>query len=86
MDTVTIFEDYFIKLNKKFGITKLNYSEDSLDLDEKYIRNMVFAADDFNAEYEGLKNKCRKIYKTLKRGFLLKIRKDMSNNYFITII
>ncbi len=86
MDTVTLFEDYFIRLNKKFGITKLNYNEDSLDLDEKYIRNMVFASDDFNEEYEGLKSKCRKIYKTMKRGFLLKIKKDMSNNYFVTII
>ena len=85
MNRLDFFEDYFVKICKNYGITKLNYNEESLELDEKCIRNMVFASDDFNNEYDNLQNHCRKIYTYLKRGFSLKIKSDMNNNYYVLV-
>lgn len=80
------FEDYFVRLNKKFGITKIDFNHNKLFIEDKDLRNMIFASENFNEEYEVLKKKCKNIYLKLKRDFFVRIKRDMSNNYHITIV
>ena len=86
MDKQEFFDEYFIKIYKKFGISRLNYSKGALQLEDRDIRNMVFKSDNFSSEYETLSEQCRHLYLSLKRGFLIRIKKDMSNNYFVTVL
>ena len=83
MNRLDFFEDYFLNLYRKFGISCLKYHENRLVLDEKCIRNMVFASDDFNADYTTLQYYFKCVYEKLKRGFSLKIKQDMNDNCYV---
>lgn len=86
MSRLDFLEDYFVKIHKNFGISKLAYRNNRLDIDDKYIRNMVFASDDFNNEFDNLLDHCRMIYNELQTGFSLKIKRDLNNNYFVLVV
>ncbi len=86
MERHEFLNDYFIKIYRKFGISKINFDGNVVEMDEKYLRNMVFGSENFNNEYEKLLYHCKAVYSKLKRGFLIKIKKDMSNNYFVTFL
>ena len=80
-----IMEDYFVKISKDFGITKLGFNENKIELDDKFIRNMVFTSEDFDAEFENLLEHCKLLYSQIKRGFSLKIKRDINNNYMVLL-
>lgn len=79
-------EDYFVKISKNYGITRLEFDADNVELDDKFIRNMVFASDDFNHEFENLVEHCKLLYNKLQRGFSLKIKRDINNNYIVLLL
>ena len=80
-----IMEDYFVKISKDFGITKLGFNENKIELDDKFIRNMVFTSEDFDAEFENLLEHCKLLHSKIKRGFSLKIKRDINNNYMVLL-
>jgi hypothetical protein len=85
MKRLDFFEDYFVSLYQKFGISKLTYDKHLLHLDDKDMHKMIFSSDDFDKDYERLKNRCNKVYRILKRGYLIRVRQDYSNNCYVTI-
>ncbi len=84
MNRLEAFEDYFVSLYKKFGISRVNYDRE-LHLDDKDIHKMVFSSDDFNRDYSSLQSHCRKVYKLLKRRYNITVRKDFGDNYYVTV-
>ena len=86
MDRHEFLDEYFIKMYKKFGISRVNYADGALELDETDIRRMVFKSDNFSRDYDTLLDHCKAVYGNLRRGFLIRIKKDMSNNYFVTVL
>lgn len=79
-------EDYFVKISKNFGINKVEFSEDKVTLDPRCIRNMVFASDDFDAEFEHLILHCQLLHQKLQRGFSLKIKRDLDDHYRVLLL
>lgn len=85
MNHLNFLEDYFVKIYKNYGITDIRFNNNKIELDEKFIRNMVFASDDFNSEFDNLLEHCFLVYGELKRNFSLKIKRDMTNNHFVLV-
>lgn len=86
MNNLKYVEDYFLKIHKNFGISQLSFNNQRLDLDENAMKQLVFTHENFDEEFDNLLDHCRIIYKEVKKGFLLKINKDVNNNYFVNII
>lgn len=76
-------EEYFLRIYRRYGISKLKFDSEGIDVEEKFLRNMVFGSEDFNSEYETLNQQCRKLHELLKRGFCLRIRKINNFDYFV---
>ncbi len=85
MNHLNSLEEYFVKIYKNYGITDLKFRDNKLELDDKFIRNMVFASDDFNSEFDNLLEHCSLVYEQLKRNFSLKVKRDMNNNHFVLV-
>lgn len=85
MKRLEIFEDYFVNIYKKFGVCKIRVEGDKVNLEEKDLKKMIFGASDFNAEYNRLIYHCRQVYKHIQHGFLLIIKQDFGNNYYVLI-
>lgn len=85
MERLDILEAYFVKLHQHFGITEIGYKDRVLQIDEKYLRSMVFCCQDFNEEFDNLLEHCQRVHQELNRDFRLKIRRDMNNNYFVLV-
>ena len=77
MNNLKHIEDYFIKLHRSFGISELSYQNRRLELDESNMKQLVFASEAFDEEFENLVDHCSMIYDELQKGFSLKIRKDV---------
>ena len=86
MNNLKHIEDYFIKLHRSFGISELSYQNRRLELDESNMKQLVFASEAFDEEFENLVDHCSMIYDELQKGFSLKIRKDVNNNYLVNVI
>jgi|GEM_PF-1192595 len=80
-----ILEDYFVKISQNYGITKLDFDENKVQLDDKFIRNMIFMSDDFDHEFDNLLEHCKILYDKIERGFSLKIKRDINNNYMVLL-
>ena len=50
------------------------------------MKQLVFASEAFDEEFENLVDHCSMIYDELQKGFSLKIRKDINNNYLVNVI
>lgn len=85
MENLNSLEEYFVKIYKNYGITSLNFRDNKLEIDDQFIRNMVFASDDFNSEFDNLLEHCLLVYSELKRNFSLKVKRDMNNNHFVLV-
>lgn len=85
MENLNSLEEYFVKIYKNYGITSLNFRDRKLELDDEFIRHMLFASDDFNSEFDNLSEHCLLVYSELKRNFSLKVKRDMNNNYFVLV-
>ena len=83
MENLNSLEEYFVKIYKNYGIASLNFRDRKLEIDDEFIRHMVFASDDFNSEFNNLPEHCLLVYCELKRNFSLKVTLDMNNNYFV---
>ena len=86
MNNLKHIEDYFIKLHRSFGISELSYQNRRLELDESNMKLLVFASEAFDEEFENLVDHCSMIYDELQKGFYLRIRKDVNNNYLVNVI
>ena len=86
MNNLKHIEEYFIKLHRNFGISELSYQNRRLELDESNMKQLVFASEAFDEEFENLVDHCSMIYDELQKGFSLKIRKDVNNNYLVNVI
>lgn len=76
-------EEYFLRIYRRYGISKLKFDSEGIDVEEKFLRNMVFGSEDFNSEYETLNQQCTKLHELLKRGFCLRIRKINNFDYVV---
>lgn len=85
MENLNSLEEYFVKIYKNYGISSLNFRDRKLEIDDEFIRHMVFAPDDFNSEFDNLPEHCLLVYGELKRNFSLKVKRDMNNNYFVLV-
>ena len=83
MENLNSLEEYFVKIYKNYGIT--NFRDRKLEIDDEFIRHMLFASDDFNSEFDNLLEHCLLVYSELKRNFSLKVKRDMNNNYFVLV-
>ena len=83
MENLNSLEEYFVKIYKNYGITSLNFRDRKLEIDDEFIRHMLFASDDFNSEFDNLPEHGLLVYSELKRNFSLKVKRDMNNNYFV---
>lgn len=83
MENLNSLEEYFVKIYKNYGISSLNFRDRKSEIDDEFIRHMVFASDDFNSEFDNLLEHCLLVYFELKRNFSLKVKRDMNNNYFV---
>lgn len=79
-------ENYFINIHRTFGISELSYRNSRLELDENNIKQLVFSSEAFDEEFENLLEHCSLIHQEIKKGFLLKIRKDINNIYQVNLI
>lgn len=86
MKDFELIEDYFINLHKNYGITELSFRNHKIELDEKNMSQLVFVFEDFNEEFDNLLDHCNLIYSEIEKGFLLKIRKDINNNYLVNVL
>ena len=86
MNNLKHIEDYFIKLHRSFGISELSYQNRRLELDESNMKLLVFSSEAFDEEFENQVNQCSMNYDELQKGFSLKIRKDVNNNYLVNVI
>lgn len=86
MKDFELIEDYFIKLHKNYGISEISYKNRKVELDENNVSKMVFVLEDFNEEFDNLLAHCNLIYSEIEKGFSLKIRKDINNNYLVNVI
>lgn len=85
MASLNFMEEYFIRMHKIFGISKLNFEDNKVKIEDDVLKNMVFASDEFNHEFENLLEQCRFIYGKIKRDFSLKVKKDINNDYFVLV-
>lgn len=85
MENLNSLEEYFVKIYKTYGITSFNFRDRKLEIDDEFIRHMLFASDDFNSEFDNLLEHCLLVYSELKRNFSLKVKRDMNNNYFVLV-
>lgn len=83
MENLNSLEEYFVKIYKNYGITSFNFRDRKSEIDDEFIRHMLFASDDFNSEFDNLLEHCLLVYSELKRNFSLKVKRDMNNNYFV---
>ncbi|WP_277111124.1 hypothetical protein [Chryseobacterium taklimakanense] len=83
MENLNSLEEYFVKIYKNYGITSFNFRDRKSEIDDEFIRRMLFASDDFNSEFDNLLEHCLLVYSELKRNFSLKVKRDMNNNYFV---
>ena len=67
MNNLKHIEDYFIKLHRSFGISELSYQNRRLELDESYMKQLVFASEAFDEEFENLVDHCSMIYDGFKK-------------------
>jgi hypothetical protein len=86
MKNLNLLEEYFVKLHKVFGISNLSYINQRLELDEENLRQTVFLSEAFNDEFDNLINHCGLIYNEVNKGFYLRIRKDVNNDYLVTLV
>lgn len=85
MENLNSLEEYFVKIYKKYGISSLNFRDRKSEIDDEFIRHMVFASDAFNSEFDNLLEHFLLVYSELKRNFSLKVKRDMNNNYFVLV-
>lgn len=85
MNRLDLLEDYFVRMHRKYGICRLSFDRKEVEIEDRALKNMVFRADDFNTEYEALKENCRKVFRHLKRGFSLKVREGWNNEVYVTV-
>lgn len=85
MTHLNFLNDYFIKIHQNFGISKLEYDFEKLEIEDKDLRNMVFASDDFDRDFEGLHEHCKALYRKLKRGYSVKIKRIRDNHYSVLL-
>lgn len=83
MENLNSLEEYFVKIYKNYGITSLKLRDRKSEIDDEFIRHVVFASDGFNSEFDNLPEHCLLVYSELKRNFSLKVTRDMNNNYFV---
>ena len=83
MENPNSLEEYFVKIYKNYGIISFNFRDRKLEIDDEFIRHILFASDDFNSEFDNLPEHCLLVYSELKRNFSLKVKRDMNNNYFV---
>lgn len=85
MRNLNLIEEYFVKLHINFGISELSYHNQRLELNEDTMKQMVFMSEAFNDEFENLISHCGLLYSEIKKSFSLKIRKDINDNYLVTL-
>ncbi len=85
MKRLEILEDYFVKMHNRYGICKISFDRNELEVEDKCLRNMVFRSDDFNKEYDTLQEHCGKLFQHLKRGFRLKMKKGWNNDVYVIV-
>lgn len=85
MRNLNLIEEYFVKLHRNFGISELSYRNQKLELNEDTMKQMVFMSEAFNDEFENLISHCGLLYSEIKKSFSLKIRKDINDNYLVTL-
>lgn len=86
MENYHLIEDYFVRLHQNFGISELSFKNRKLELDEQSIKNLTFVFEAFNDELDNLLDHCFMIYNEVGKGFSLKIRKDINNDYMISLV
>lgn len=86
MKDLRLVEDYFIKLHQNYGISELSFKDKKIELDEHNMSKLVFVFEDFNKEFDNLLAHCNLIYSEIEKGFSLKIRKDINNNYLVNVV
>ena len=86
MNNNHLIEEYFVSLHKNFGISELSFQNQRIELDESVMKNLVFISEAFDEEFDNLLHHCSLIYKQINKGFNLKIRKDLNNNYLVNVI
>lgn len=86
MKNFELIEDYFIKLHRNYGISEVSYYDQMVLLDDNNMKKLVFMFEAFNQEFDNLIHHCDLIYNELEKGFSLKIRKDINNNYLVNIL
>lgn len=86
MKNFELIEDYFIKLHLNFGISELTFENQKLELDESSVKQLVFMFEAFNEELDNLLEHCNLIYNEIEKGFSLKIRKDINDQYLVNLL
>ena len=79
------FEDYFVRIYKNYGISRLNFRDNKIYIDEQNLRETLFSSDDFNEEFENLFETCQTIYREINSGFSIKIKKDINNEFCVLV-
>lgn len=85
MSNLNLIEEYFINLHKNFGISELSFRNRRLELNDDTMKQIIFISEAFNDEFENLLDHCGLIYNEINKSFSLKIRKDINDNYLVTL-